>query len=239
MILVGVENEMAKQRTRKRRPTPATPPAALTGIATTSGKSRTLVMNPRPGQSPDAAKAELMVTGLAMNAVAAMTFSGQMGELDVSECLTALRAVTQRINGGDLSDAESLLAAQSIVLNTVFLELSRRAALNIGEHLDVSDRYLRLALKAQSQCRATIETLALMKNPPAVFARQANIANGPQQVNNGPVLASRAGISESEPNKLLEAYGEGLAGGTAGTTSSGNQTVAALGSVNRAAKRRG
>jgi hypothetical protein len=65
---------------------------------------------------------------------------------------------------------------------------------------------LRLAFKAQGQCRSTFETLALMKNPP-VFARNANIANGPQQVNtqtviNGP--ASRAAISEAAPTKLLE-----------------------------------
>jgi hypothetical protein len=45
--------------------------------------------------------------------------------------------------------------------------------------------YLRLALKAQNQCRMTLETLATIKNPPAVFAKQANIAHGPQQVNNG------------------------------------------------------
>jgi hypothetical protein len=48
--------------------------------------------------------------------------------------------------------------------------------------VDQIDRFTRLALKAQGQCRATIETLALMKNPPTVFARQANIAHGPQQV---------------------------------------------------------
>ena len=35
--------------------------------------------------------------------------------------------------------------------------------------VDQIDRFTRLALKAQGQCRATIETLALMKNPPAVF----------------------------------------------------------------------
>src|SRR5690606_26950893 len=46
-------------------------------------------------------------------------------------------------------------------------------------------RYMRLALKAQSQCRTTLETLAAIKNPPVVFAKQANIAHGPQQVNNG------------------------------------------------------
>lgn len=36
------------------------------------------------------------------------------------------------------------------------------------------------------KCRATIETLAEIKNPRAVaFVTQANIAHGPQQVNNG------------------------------------------------------
>ena len=52
------------------------------------------------------------------------------------------------------------------------------------EYVDHLDRYMRLALKAQGQCRATLETLATIKNPPVVFARQANIAQGPQQVNN-------------------------------------------------------
>ena len=40
---------------------------------------------------------------------------------------------------------------------------------------------MRIALKAQSQCRATLETLAAVKNLPVVFARQANIAQGPQR----------------------------------------------------------
>jgi hypothetical protein len=35
--------------------------------------------------------------------------------------------------------------------------------------------YLRLGLKAQSQCRATLETLAAIKNPrPVAFVQQAN-----------------------------------------------------------------
>jgi hypothetical protein len=32
-----------------------------------------------------------------------------------------------------------------------------------AEYLDATDRYLRLALKAQGQCRATLETLAAIK----------------------------------------------------------------------------
>lgn len=51
-----------------------------------------------------------------------------------------------------------------------------------------------MALKAQAQCRATLETLAEIKNPqPTAFLRQANIAYGPQQVNNG----VRAGAGEA------------------------------------------
>jgi hypothetical protein len=77
-----------------------------------------------------------------------------------------------------------------------------------GGYLDAADRYMRLALKAQSECRVTIETLAEIKNPkPVAFVQQANIANGPQQVNNGPppaAEASRTRESENQPNELLE-----------------------------------
>jgi len=51
--------------------------------------------------------------------------------------------------------------------------------------MDNLDRYLELALRAQSQSRATWDALATIKNPPvAGYVRQANIAHGPQQVNN-------------------------------------------------------
>jgi hypothetical protein len=59
-------------------------------------------------------------------------------------------------------------------------------------------------LKAQSQCRATPETLATIKNPPVLFAKQANIATGPQQVNNGIPSPSRAREFEKGQSKLLE-----------------------------------
>jgi hypothetical protein len=70
-----------------------------------------------------------------------------------------------------------------------------------------SEAYMRIGLKAQSQCRATLETLATIKNPHVVFARQANIAQGPQQVNNNGMMSAgkpRAGAGEKEnaPNKL-------------------------------------
>ena len=70
--------------------------------------------------------------------------------------------------------------------------MARRAAANMGEYLPATETYLRLALKAQSQCRATLETLAAIKNPPIIFAEQANVTTGPQQINNGATVAPRA-----------------------------------------------
>ena len=63
---------------------------------------------------------------------------------------------------------------------------------------------MRMAMKAQSQCRMTIETLATLKNPQVVFAKQANINNGGQQQVNNRVATdtSRARESEPEPSKL-------------------------------------
>ena len=112
-----------------------------------------------------------------------------------------------------------MLTSQAAALNAIFGELARRAAMNMGEYLDATDRYLRLALKAQTQCRATLETLATIKAGPAIIARQANIAHGPQQVNNGvstPVRAgARAGETESEKTELLHAPAVGQSAGNA------------------------
>ena len=107
-------------------------------------------------------------------------------KLALTACLGVLNQYTQTVREGSLKPAETMLTAQAMSLNMIFTEMARRAALNMGEHPNAFERYMRLALKAQGQCRATLETLAAIKNPPAVFARQANINNGgQQQVNNG------------------------------------------------------
>ena len=107
--------------------------------------------------------------------------------------------------------------------------------------VDQIDRFPRLALKAQGQCHATLETLARMKSPPAVFARLANIAQGPQQVNNtlnrtelAPAAGlARAGNHETEQKKLLEVHGGWLDSSTVGTSVIGDQALATVGTRHR------
>ena len=106
--------------------------------------------------------------------------------------------------------------------------------------MNAMDRYLRLALKAQSQCRATLETLATIKNPPVIYAKQANIANGPQQVNNGSLPASVGGETSIEPNKLLEQqHGERLDTGTQSAAIGADKAMATVGTIERAEVGRG
>ena len=109
-----------------------------------------------------------------------------------------------RTHAGDMARPEAMLTAQAHTLDAVFNHLATRAAENMGEYLDATDTYLRLALKAQSQCRATLETLAAIKNPPVVFAKQANIAHGPQQVNYERGSIPRVEQIKSQPIELLE-----------------------------------
>jgi hypothetical protein len=173
-------------------------------------------------------------------AVTTQAFSKVYGEIDLEALIDVLGKANERVSSGDLSRADSLLMTQANTLDAIFNELARRAASNMGEYLNTTERYLRLALKAQSQCRATLETLAAIKNPPVIYAKQANIANGPQQVNNA-TSPARAGEEKTiQPNKLLEQqHGQRLDTGTQGTTIGADSELETVGAIDRAEIDRG
>jgi hypothetical protein len=113
-----------------------------------------------------------------------------LGELlDVPQLMAELRRQSEAVNRGDLSQAEAMLMNQATALQSLFARLAERAM----AHTTVPgfDANMRMALRAQSQCRATLEALATIKNPPVVYARQANVTTGPQQVNNGLLAPTR------------------------------------------------
>lgn len=108
---------------------------------------------------------------------------------EIGALVAELGKYVKAAQDGDLGRAEAMLIAQAHSLDAIFGNLARRASQ--AEYMPQLETYLRLALKAQGQCRATLETLATIKNPaPVAFVRQANIANGPQQVNNGAALSA-------------------------------------------------
>ena len=168
------------------------------------------------GEDEAMTKARNVIAPTVRGAVTTQAFCKVFGETDLTALITELAKQNEKVGSGNLRRAENMLMTQAHTLDAIFNELARRAAANMGEYINATDRYLRLALKAQSQCRATLETLATIKNPPVIYAKQANIANGPQQVNNGiPAPASVENVIE--PNKLLEhEHGQRLDTGTQG-----------------------
>ena len=121
-------------------------------------------------------------------------------DLDVNDILTTLKESVSEVKAGKMDKVEATLIMQANTLDLVFNSLLQRAAAQ--EFLNQYEAFMRLALKAQSQCRTTLETLAEIKNPkPTAFIKQQNMA-AVQQVNNN-TLAHAQG-NENMPSELSE-----------------------------------
>lgn len=121
--------------------------------------------------------------------------------LGLQEMVLELNRQVREAQNGDLKQAEAMLQGQATTLNAIFAEMARRAALNMNSNIPATEAYMRMALRAQNQARATLETLSAIKNPSLVVAKQANITTGPQQINNVMVNSSIDG-SQNPPTQL-------------------------------------
>ena len=119
---------------------------------------------------------------------------------DVNALTKILSQQTANVVGGDMTRPESILLSQAHTLDALFNSLVMKG-LN-QSHMPHYESFLRLAYKAQSQCRSTLQTLSDIKNPSIVYAKQANITNGNQQINNG-VAAPRTQENIKYSNELL------------------------------------
>lgn len=173
----------------------------------------------------------------AYRVVAMMQAKNVADEIDAPTMLATLRDQAAAVQGGDLAHAEAMLMNQASALQAVFVRLSERAMEQT--HMPNLEGFMRMALRAQTQCRATLETLAAIKNPPIVYARQANVTTGPQQINNGTAAPSRAREIETEQTQLTGGSHELLPDTRAsGEASRTNQAMEALGKIDRAEVRR-
>lgn len=176
---------------------------------------------------------ELVLSPVAQNAIGMDAWSRFAGAADLAGLVKDLRERIKQVQAGDMSSVEAMLYGQAMTLQTMFTSLARQAASETG--LKQYQAKLTFALKAQAQCRSTLEALAEIKNPrPVSFVKQANISNGPQQVNNGAV-ASRTETFESQQSKLLESqHGNYLDTGAQGQAGRANPHLATVEQVHRA-----
>lgn len=169
-----------------------------------------------------------------MGAAAMEPFNKAMfPDADISGLMDELKSSIKAVQSGDMAGMEAMLVAQAQALQTMFVSLMRKG--QSQEYLKQYQTHINLALKAQAQSRATIQALVELKYPrQIVVTKQANIANGPQQVNNGNASPAHAGKSQNEQTKLIEEQGYGTMDTRGAATAIGvNQELETVGAINR------
>lgn len=192
----------------------------------------------KPNETTSEAMARVTTTPECLSA-SVLTLCQNIDRAQITEMVGELERQTAAVHNDDMGRAESMLIAQAHTLDGLFARLASNAL--TAERLEIFERYMRLALKAQSQARTTLQTLAELKVPKQIaFVKQANIGNQ-LQVNNGSNTRARAhaGKNRNEPNELMEAqHGERM--DTRATRSAGEDdtAMAALEEQHRAGHRR-
>lgn len=160
--------------------------------------------------------AKISLSASHMHAILGESFtSAILPKAGIEQVVSELNGKIDTIQAGDMTSIEAMLVGQAHVLQTMFVTLGRMATTKT--QLAQYTAFMNLALKAQSQSRATIQALVELKFPKQTnFVKQANIANGHQQINNNeptvhtketstraPAHAPAKEIN-NQPNELLE-----------------------------------
>lgn len=152
------------------------------------------------------------------NAGAASGFMVKMfGDKDerpgLHDYATHVQKVAKAAEAGDIGMASQMLAAQALTLDAMFAELARRTAMNMGDYVNASERYGRLALKAQSNCRATLETLVKLHQPREQTVRHVHVNEGGQAVIADQIHNHRGGGENAK--SIEQCHATGAAGASA------------------------
>lgn len=192
----------------------------------TNTKSQVLELRLREGQTEEQALTEFNSKSAFLSTATKESFHISFGQdFNFQSNMQILEKTIQQIQSGDLSKIEEMYISQAVALEVMFTSLARRA--KAQDKLLQYETHMRLALKAQNQSRATLQALVQLKQPSnTTFVKQANIAQGHQQVNN---LAEKNITPQNE--LLKDSYAE-LDTGTTPTPAGVNSTLEALGKIN-------
>ena len=229
-----------------------TPTTATSDLTPNSGAAdeRPIRITKAAHVSPQHANAGLLLMGplSSLSTVAGLAAEcASLGEHSPGQTdfFASTAEICGEISKGNLKSVETMLMTQALSLNLLSNAMMSRATRSLAINFDRAEAYMRLALKAQNQSRMTLETLANVKNPPVVYARQANINNGgQQQVNNSTVPPASASTthtadSQTEKTELLEQqHGQRLDTRKKSAAGSADTNLAPMGTVNRTAKPR-
>ena len=189
-------------------------------------KKQVIELKQRNDQTKEEALAEFNSKSEFLSTAVKESFDIGLGDdFSFQSTMQVLEKTIQQIQSGDLSKIEEMYISQAVALEVMFTSLARRA--KNQEKLLQYETHMRFALKAQNQCRATLQALVQLKQPSqTTFVKQANIAQGHQQVNN---LAEK---NITPQNELLKDSHAKLDNGATPTTKGIDTTLEALDKIN-------
>ena len=91
--------------------------------------------------------------------VAAFWEEARGSSIDPKAGYDVIQDEVDAVRDGAMAAAKATLVGQAIALNAIFAEMARRGGAMLGRPGNAAERYLRLAMKAQTQCRTTLQTL--------------------------------------------------------------------------------
>jgi hypothetical protein len=191
-----------------------------------TAKKQVLTLRLEKNQTKEEALAELNSKSEFLSTGVKESFDIGLGDdFNFQSTMQVLGKTITQIQSGDLSKIEEMYISQAVALEVMFASLARRA--KAQDKLLQYEAHMRLALKAQNHCRATLQALVQLKQPSqTTFVKQANIAQGHQQVNN---LAEK---TITPQNELLEGNYAELDTRTTTTPTGIDTTLEALGKIN-------
>lgn len=139
------------------------------------------------GESEADTMARVMVGPNLRHGIVASNISVKMmgqlpGNPQIDHYMKAISAKTDKAAKGDMAMASEMLATQAQTLDAIFTEMARRSVINMGDYIKASEVYMRVALKAQANCRATLEALAKLHQPREQTVRHVHVNEGGQAV---------------------------------------------------------
>jgi|SRR5882672_5619132 len=118
------------------------------------------------------------------------------GARQIAETVAVIEAASAKIQANDFSAVETIFAGQALALDVIFNQHARESARYFRSSTSGIVNNMRIALKAQAQCRATLESLMSVKQPrPRASARRTNGGT----VQNSAFLTEQTGESGKSP----------------------------------------
>lgn len=150
-------------------------------------KSDALVVEAQPDESVGHALARAILEPGFRHGLTASSFGAKMmgtnADLpNLGDYAGYITGIGEKAHIGDVTMASHMLSAQAVTLDNMFTEFARRAALNMGEYVNATETYARLAIKAQGHCRTTLEALAKLHQPREQTVRHVHVNEGGQAV---------------------------------------------------------